>query len=803
MSKPTITVCPGLYRLNLNLMHIGDAREIEKRREILEDAKVKEHEIVKQAITLMDNLIDNRLSRRSCLKTSIQKLKHSLAINPKHLNTLADLAEMHRKIHLDAEANKYDEDIETILTSNTFDDSKEIANCLLEQGYAYMFEDFDNYEKEARFSLNDASKQLIVELSNARGERKTRLQCAAQYAYNAQCLLNPKFEQLLNEHLLEKRRNGVAFLKEGIERLTNLSVSKSEITIWKFYHAMACNRLYSSYRQCRDAETKSKSTKLTNDSCRSFLEVVIDLPEDINGYAFYRASSYAYIADILISRMENSHDGIQIDIRSIENGKVEFEAMQKDPKQGFINAVRIYPNDEIILHRYGEALLMLSKRTYNKHDKLCMLEKAKDVLTTAIDLQQKTHLAVYKARNNVYISMFDCLKISEDEEKCKKLLLNARKDGLLLMKEHFVTSDYCDLATVCQYLAKFPQCNDFGEQFVKDVEYINEALDHVNTSLHLKGQTFAIANIFGSILFDLGEYETAAAWATRALLLTKIQNPTNITNICWYMLQEKPAYRDIFNILTYVVRKYDNIGLISKALTSGLVKYHFTKLCGIITYLQNTLLDQPQTRIAKALIESIDKKKPPYAQLGPATQRYTFRRSQDVPLVYTQADIAKVIKEREQCTNENVERLQVPTSLEYDFSAITGKDDVGWIKSFVFNQLSLKLFDDDVALKGRPLCEDHDLYSSIILDALDAVHTSRSTLMFLSDSFLEREWPLLKTPMLDMLKKRPDFLILCVLDSCQIPTELEQLSTINLANDKQIPIEIDNLKLKLFTSQYL
>ncbi|CAG2219495.1 unnamed protein product [Mytilus edulis] len=213
MSEPTITVCPGLYRLNLNLMHIGDARQIEKRKEILEDAKVKENEIVQQAITLMENLIDNRLSRRSYLKKNIQKLKLSLETYPKHLNTLADLAEMHRKIQLDEEANKYDDDIKTILTSNTFDDNKEIANCLLEQGYAYMFEDFDNYEKEARFSLNDASKQLIVELSNARGERKTRLQNAAQYAFKAQCLLNPKFEQLLNEHLLEKRRNGVAFLR--------------------------------------------------------------------------------------------------------------------------------------------------------------------------------------------------------------------------------------------------------------------------------------------------------------------------------------------------------------------------------------------------------------------------------------------------------------------------------------------------------------------------------------------------------------------------------------------------------------
>ncbi|CAG2230064.1 unnamed protein product [Mytilus edulis] len=644
MSEPTIAVCPGLYRLNLNLMHIGDAREIEKRRELLEGAKVKEHEIVKQAITLMDNLIDNRTSRRGCLKTSIQKLKHSLAINPKHLNTLADLAEMHRKIHLDAEANKYDEDIETILTSNTFDDSKEIANCLLEQGYAYMFEDFDNYEKEARFSLNDASKQLIVELSNARGERKTRLQNAAQYAFKAQCLLNPKFEQLLNEHLLEKRRNGVAFLKEGIERLTNLSVSKSEITIWKFYHAMACNRLYSSYRQCTDADTKSKSTKLTNDSCRLFLEVVIDLPEDVKEFTFYRARSYAYIAHILISRMENSRDGLKIDVSSVENGRGEFEAMQKDPKLGFINAVRIYPNDEIILHRYGDALWMLSKYERTKHGKLGMLEKAVTLLTTAIDLHQKTHLAEYKTRNNVYISMFDLLEKSGDQEKCKTFLLNAREDGILLMKEHFITSDYCDLAKVCQYLAKFPQCKNFGKQFVKDVEYINEALDHVNTTLHLKGQTFAIANRFGSILFDLGEYETAAAWATRALLLTKIQNATNITNICLYMLQGKPEYRDIFHILTYVVKKYENIGLISEALTSGLVKYNLTKLCGFITYLQTIPLNEHQRRVAQALLESIDKRNPSNTLLYSRIQRYTFERSEDVPLVYTQADIDNVIK---------------------------------------------------------------------------------------------------------------------------------------------------------------
>ncbi|VDI62673.1 Hypothetical predicted protein [Mytilus galloprovincialis] len=307
--------------------------------------------------------------------------------------------------------------------------------------------------------------------------------------------------------------------------------------------------------------------------------------------------------------------------------KMNLKRCKKNPKLMFMNAVRIYPNDEIILHRYGDALWMLSKYERNKHDELAMLEKSEILLTTAIGLHQKTHLAEYKTRNNVYISMFDLLEKSGDQEKCKTLLLKAREDCLLLMKEHFTTSDHCDLAVVCQYLAKFPKCKKFGKQFVKDVEYINEALDHVNTTLHLKGQTFAIAKRFGSILFDLGEYETAAAWATRALLLTKEENAKNIINICWYLLQGKPEYRGIFHMFTYVVKKYGNIGLISKALAYDLVKDNLTKLCSIITCLQIILLNEHQRSVAQALLESIDKRKPPNKLLDPRIQRYTFERS--------------------------------------------------------------------------------------------------------------------------------------------------------------------------------
>ncbi|CAG2219501.1 unnamed protein product [Mytilus edulis] len=185
-----VPMCPGFYKLNLNLMHMEDISQIERRKEILEDAKVNENEIVQQAITLMVNLIDNRFSRRSCLKTSIQKLKEGFRTNPNHLNTLADLAEMHRQLNVYVEAKLYDDAIQRVLTSNDLKDRKEVAQCFLEQGYECLFEEFGNYELKARLGFKDISKQLIAKVKIASNDRKQSLQNPTHSLLTAQCLLD-------------------------------------------------------------------------------------------------------------------------------------------------------------------------------------------------------------------------------------------------------------------------------------------------------------------------------------------------------------------------------------------------------------------------------------------------------------------------------------------------------------------------------------------------------------------------------------------------------------------------------------
>lgn len=704
MSKEQpVAMCPGFYKLNLNLMHMEDISQIERRKEILEDAKVKENEIVQQAITLMVNLIDNRFSRCSCLKTSIQKLKEGFRTNSNHLNTLADLAEMHRQLNVYVEAKLYDDAIQRVLQSNDLNDRKEVAHCLLEQGYACLFKEFGNNELKARLGLKDISKQLIAEVNIASEDRKQSLRNATHSLLTAQCLLDGMCSQPMNQHLFEKRQKSVALLQEGIKRLEILSVAKTKITLWKFYHAMACSRLYSSLWKSKDdsPNTKNALSKLTNDSCCLFLEV-INLPQDIREFAYYRARSYAYIAYILVSRRNVFRDCLTFDVDSLENGKDEFENMQNDAEKGFLNAIRICPNDAVILHRYGESMWILSKSIHNKHDKLSTLEKADKLLTKAINLNRRTHLAEYGTRFFLYIDMFDLNEKLGDLEKCNTFLLKAREDGLVLAKEHFFAFNFFELAMVCQYLSKFPFCKQNGKEFVKDVEYLNEALNHVNTALRHKGQTYTLAYRFGSILFDLEEYETAVAWAKRAFLFSKFQNKSNIRSILEYMLKGMSDFGDIFNVLTFFVRKYKNISIISEALTKSLIEQNWVSFFDIITYLYTIPLNEYQSRVAEAFTSRIYRVRPLTTHLDPKIKRRKFERTEDVPLVYTQLEIAKVIEGREQsCKNENGEQCQVQKSFEYDFSAITGKDDVGWIKSFILDQLSLQLFDDDVALKGK------------------------------------------------------------------------------------------------------
>ncbi|CAG2188599.1 unnamed protein product [Mytilus edulis] len=109
---------PGLFSMKLNLMYIADHVQIEHKKIALLAAKQEEHQIVHAVIDLMLTLLDNPLQNRRRIAHNIEKLEQNIKTNPKHLNTLADLAVLYRTINAEDKAVAIYETTNEILISN-------------------------------------------------------------------------------------------------------------------------------------------------------------------------------------------------------------------------------------------------------------------------------------------------------------------------------------------------------------------------------------------------------------------------------------------------------------------------------------------------------------------------------------------------------------------------------------------------------------------------------------------------------------------------------------------------------------
>ncbi|CAG2186415.1 unnamed protein product [Mytilus edulis] len=144
-------------------MYSSDQTRVENRKIALETAKEKEHHIVHKVVDLMQTLIDNPLQKRRYMVHNIKKLENNIDQNPMHLNTLADLAVLYRNNQLDGKATALDDRINKILNGSDPNDMKEKAVCVLEQGYAVLFEEYTENELEAQQKMEDSFKLIMVE----------------------------------------------------------------------------------------------------------------------------------------------------------------------------------------------------------------------------------------------------------------------------------------------------------------------------------------------------------------------------------------------------------------------------------------------------------------------------------------------------------------------------------------------------------------------------------------------------------------------------------------------------------------
>ena len=83
------------------------------------------------------------------------------------------------------------------------------------------------------------------------------------------------------------------------------------------------------------------------------------------------------------------------------------------------------------------------------------------------------------------------------------------------------------------------------------------------------------------------------------------------------------------------------------------------------------------------------------------------------------------------------------------------------------------------------------------ISTLKDIYGSKTILLVITEQFLTRDWPLLKTVIDNTIKHRPESIVLILLGKCHIPKEIQQLPVFYLTMRSRIPFEIQKLKCTL------
>ncbi|CAC5397598.1 unnamed protein product [Mytilus coruscus] len=452
-AKPELNdICPGLFRMKLNLMYTSGQAQVENRTMALDTAIEREHEIVHGVVDLMRILLDNSLRKHRYIARNTKKLEHNIKNNPKHLNTLADLADLYRSNNLKEKAKLIDDKICKILQSSDPDDITEKAICIVEQGYAVLFEEFKENELEAQQKLADSFELIKAEQNSYIEERKHLLCLALKYTVNARRLLCLAINCKSDDTVAEEKKSSMKMFQKGIQCLRDASYSMEKIYIWTYYYAMACNRMPYS------------ANGISIKAVDLFWSVITNLPKDNGRFSIYRARAYAYIGHKIITR----HDVFNASLskRSLTSD-AKFLALLKAPLSAFELAIAELPYDEVILNRKGISLWSMFKFGSVKTDneKIEYLEQAEKTLSLSISQNPRMHLLAFSTRMKVYMDLSTLNVFSE--EKRKDFLHKALHDGKKSIKYNMSPRDVCTVAEVCQKLAKFPNFYRYGPEAVQ------------------------------------------------------------------------------------------------------------------------------------------------------------------------------------------------------------------------------------------------------------------------------------------------------------------------------------------------
>ena len=677
-------ICPGLFQMQLKLMSTSNQARIENREIALHNAKEKDHPIVHDVIDLMIIDLNNPLRKRRYLPYNIEKLELIMRRNPNHLNTLADLAVLYRNSNLIEKAITTEEKIDKILKGSDQHDNKEKAVCVLEQGYAELFEEYTEDGLEAQQKLFECLELIKVEKSTAVGRTKDFLCQASNNAMGARRLLFQAINCKTTHSFVNKKKSSVEMLKTGLQYLATTSYPKEHYHIWEFYYAMACSRMPGF--KAADYNNKPMCQK----AVQLFWQVIVNLPKNNGCFTIYRARSYAYIGYILISTSDANPK-----YRLLSDDE-PFKSILKIPLLSFKHANDELPSDEVVLRREGMSLWILVKYGSSRIDEESFdyLARAEQVLSSSISLSPCMHQVTFSTRMKVYLEMssLESVPLDRKEDAIKRAL----EDGKALVYNKVNMREVCTIAEICQRLAKFPKYYLYGPEAVISNSYLNAALDYLTQCFRAKGYTYHTAYSFGIIYFDMGDFRTATEWHKIALILSDFKLGTgNIQQLLFSILrlgEESHVYIELIHALTYIARKWKDVEFLRRLVHKIHGDDYLRSLSKYLIFLRTFPLTTQQVEIAKCLETILFRKNVITAdQFG--VSKYSKSTTSHFGYDVHEANLLQRVP-------IGIEPADVYQNYTFDYCFIMSKVNSGWIQCFVQQQLSIQMVDGDSKFAG-------------------------------------------------------------------------------------------------------
>ncbi|CAC5397592.1 unnamed protein product [Mytilus coruscus] len=464
----------------------------------------------------------------------------------------------------------------------------------------------------------------------------------------------------------------------------------------------------------------------------------------------------------------------------------------KDPLSVFDYANAEHADDEIVLNRKGKSLLFMYKFRSEtmEHEKLGYLSEADKALSLSLSLNPRLNRLNFSVRINVYFEMSSLKHTSND--RSYDLLQKALEDGKAAILVNLKGKDVCKVAEICQRLAKFPKCFSYGPKAVTNKEYLHTALDYLNQYICAKGQTYFLAFAIGTIHFDMGEFRTALEWHKRAFLLSDYKRAIgNVRKLCLCILnleETASVYIEFINALTFIASKLDDLEFVNDLVPKSHWNECLGKLLRFLDFLKSFPLTTKQVEIAEYLKNVLLKKTLITARQFRKCQ-YTTSTRNDLEYELKTASLLQPVIEPESDHKD----------FEYDYFAVMSHESSGWIQCFLQQQLSTQMLYNDKKFTACPEAIKYDSCSTLLETTINGINKSRNTILVLSNDFLTSEWSLLKSIITETLQRRHVILLVISLENCNVPPEIESehLLYFDFTDEKNIPMEIQNLKLAL------